>query len=258
MEKEKALEIIEQIAKINKEISTINKEDYYYLGNEFIDILQRNNIIGNKEVLNKVMGYFRATFENLSSNSVLLYNNGRESITIGKYGFGIRNYRQAKPVINFYNYQKLMKHKDNIIEKLNNKRKWNKADEFKIFSELDFDSFDSNHSVEIPLKKPVAILINEDTSTETILADKLSVNVLGVKTVILYLKTKEGLVEIENPKHIFTDDKISLLSNYILSDQLTHILGIFEKEIKEKSIKQKEILDILEKNFGKYIMMNNL
>jgi hypothetical protein len=198
MEKEKALKLINQLAEINKDFSKICDEKYY-LGDEFSEILRRHEIYSNGEVLGKILKYFVATFKNISSNSVLLWKDNtdsRESITLGKYGFGIREYRQARPVEVLDDYQALMRHKDIVINKLEQKRKWNKADEFKVFADIDINDFYKALSMTIPLKTPVNIIIDEDSDIETVQADKIRIVIKRSNDIDLALLTDNSIISI--------------------------------------------------------------
>ena len=260
MDQSKAEQYVCWYTEIRKSVNESNTSDW--VGNRFIDIVNKYGYLSSTDMEKTVMNYFSNIFSDLFSNSVLLVKDDgnryeREYITAGRYGFGIRENKQAKPVSNYSQVLILNKHKDKIITALNNRRKWNKAEElvkfFNLTEKIKFDSYNQktiglgkdiktfdghgklcNMSfirIVIPNNDEVRIALNNDDSHEYI-----------------YINEFAG------------DDRTfsSVLSNYLLSSQMPDILKSFEDFIKEKSEEQKMILSELDKEFGRFIMCNKL
>lgn len=208
----------------------------------------------------KIAGYFINIFKNISTNSVLIVQ-GEDAIAIGNYGIGIRENKQARPVKHFYQLKTLHSKKEDIIKGLNNVRKWKRSEDFKLFMDI-YEEY-------LNLKKVYEFTLPENTNV--LYCDTWNNLVISKhSTPLLNFNTQNGeiyCIDKQENRTIIIGNRVG---NYDMSG-IAQILNFMEvgkhKDIIEVNIhnilsevtkNNKEILAKLDKNFGRYFMVNEL
>lgn len=244
-----------------KEYEKINLNSFH----GYITVTKKNvKSIENNEIDNKLVSYFMNIFKNISTNSVMIVQgtNNDDSITIGNYGIGIRENKQARPVRSIYQISELNKRREEVIKGLNNVRKWKKAEDFALFMDIfdEYQKLDRYYTLKLPETIKV---IKVDTWNEF--------NITRIDAdIIIYTPINNDIsisdsngdnITCINYRNSNISDVNSLAQslNYMALDKYHDLI---KDHIKKSLINNRDmckvILDKLESNFGKYFMVNEL
>jgi len=246
------VEIYEYSQKLDNDLS---------LKHKFLEMINSYGMLDRNKYINTLMKYFNAIFMDISSNSTIL-SNGKPTITLGRYGIGIRTYRQAKPLnsyndISFY----LLKYNDSgiydrIVEGLKSRKKFNKAEEFeKIIELFKIIDCDKDFKFNIELDKPVNIIMSSPIFKK-LECNKISFEYNNDRILLKTTNNNNEYYFINSIKECYNHEEV--FNNFLLDEQLESIFKKFSKMVNEVKQKQDIVLKKLEKEFGRYIMALSL
>lgn len=270
MNQKDAERYVDNLLEIEKVFKNMPKCTQLSLREYIHEIAVKHNLHSEIDMECKIMQYFLATFKSISTNSVLLWrdpNNswrGEESITAGKYGFGIRGNKQAKPIENMPEVMLLKKHMDEVCKALDERRKWNKSQELKKFFSI---SYDTKLEKTIKFKKPIKVINQESrysiTEDSMCIADSIYFDYHSSAPSIYLMRNEIKIMSVyiipkKDSDSVSSTNYGNVLVNFLILDQLDYILKEFEEWVIIEAAKQKEILDKYENEFGRYILSENL
>jgi hypothetical protein len=255
------------LIELSKKLESV-KTTHKPIHDKLKEILVKNKYLLPEQYSNQLSIYFNAIFQNISSNSVTLctinnHNSYRETIiTMGKYGFGVRRRKQANPVNNYDDIKNFKTYMDPVIEALEARKKFTKADELKKFyGILDTSTYTKVlDSVDIPLARCVDIIKTNDYNSlfKTHTVNSLTITLYDERERVNIFFNPDR-IELENPKNQNCVSKIgSYISNFLILDQEQHILDAFDKIISSQSNQQSVVIEQMEKEFGRYLMCKAL
>jgi len=246
-----------------------NRKKENFVVNMFKKSAKSIGVRNNREVRDIIMKYYYNIFRNVSSNSVLIWKDegesyrDRESITAGAYGFGIRARSQAKSIASINDLGILKKHVAAVVKGLNARRKWLKAEELEKFFEIaDPKEFKEEIVYKKKFTKPVKSIDFEEYSREGVV-------MLGLEEFIFEFSGEDSTCRVKgNNRHVRLGDASEkgyglnefpgILSNFLILDKVPGMIKEFEKQAKHIKTKQQALIDNLDKEFGKYLVINNL
>lgn len=253
------------LVNISEELLSVKPE--LGMHEKFTKILIQHKFVFGEDYKHKITSYFRAIFKNISCNSKLIYpkvNYNNPGITIGKYGIGIKYGSKADVVVNYDDIMLLIeRHKDKVIEGLNNHRKWGKAEEFEKFVKI-ISLSELIKDLSIPLKKPVSII---DRLGEYNKYSFIKIPIVSLKFHTIHSES-EGLniscIRADKDNDIYLE-KMNIykypentLNHFLFEDQIKYLCDTFEKIIIQHAKNQNLIFKKLNREFGKYIMASKL
>lgn len=263
---EKAKTYRDLIVKISKEIS-IEKLDKTIMS-ELTQVAKEEKFIPLQKFEKSISKYFSAIYTNISSNSKVIYHDTRPNITIGKYGLGIKDNKQAKPIKIFSHIKYAMLLKEKIIKGLKNNGLHKKAEEFESFINIIRDytklniGYRRNSTIEIPLKNKT-LIVSDNTRSSIINSHEITnilvdINPYHTEEYISIHSPLSNRDRLDMDDYSMNYDPLTKLNVIIIMEQIEDIKNHFREGITQITKIQKEILEKLEEEFGKYIMFIKL
>jgi hypothetical protein len=269
-EKEEAENIVKELCNIKEWIEKHRDSDTLVVS-KLVKIGKEIEIKSESEMNGIIFNYYNNIFRGMSSNSVLIWEDtmhsswNRETITMGIYGFGIRPRKQAKPIETIENLRILESHLGEVVKGLNARRKWKKAEELEKFFEIAKigKSGDGRIIYKHELKNPITCvaLSGYHNDIKLLKLNKFLFEYFGKTRGSASLTNDEGS-GISLPD--FIEEKVEfnsypgILANSLVSDIIPELIEGFKKTFADLNIQQQEIINKLDKEFGKYLVMNNL
>jgi hypothetical protein len=260
--KEDLLKVYEIFKGLENSTETVSQELSY--------TIKELGLISNSEIEGKIFNIFQNTFKNLASNSIVVYEDtttdsyrGKETIGINKYGFVIRRYKQGKALEYFDHMMTVIKHKDDIIKNMRNTKsyaKHKKVLEFEKFCEIIDKDFKIEEQIEIELNEPLEILNivypNDYKENQKLFKFGFE-NITSIK-INSHGRIIYGIDDKTLPYKMNSDNVLEYVNNNIFKSVIKEIKTKLKEKCSGLIIKQRQVLDELEKEFGVYNLMSNL